>query len=73
MKPVSKLSPTYRDVAQVLDSGWSGTYGDLAVRIGRSSRSGRIIGQLVKSYARRHPDWSHDNVYSKATGRPAYE
>jgi hypothetical protein len=73
MRPVSQLSPEYHAVEQRLDNGWSGEYGQLAVAIGRSPRSGRIIGRLVKSYAYRHPAWPHDRVYTKATGRPAYE
>jgi alkylated DNA nucleotide flippase Atl1 len=73
LTPRHKLSPEYHSVAGLLNGGWSGTYGDLAVSIGRSPRSGRVVGRLVKSYARRHPAWCHDQVYSKSTGRPAYE
>jgi alkylated DNA nucleotide flippase Atl1 len=73
LAPLQKLSPAYHALAGVLNGGWSGTYGDLAVAIGRSRRSGRIVGRLVKGYARRHPSWPHDRVVSKRTGRPAYE
>jgi len=72
MKSVSQLSPEYRAVEGLLDGGWSGTYGDLAVRIGRSRRSGRVVGRLVKGYARRHAAWPHERVYTKRTGRPAH-
>jgi alkylated DNA nucleotide flippase Atl1 len=72
MKSLSELSIEYRAVADLLGNGWSGTYGDLAVTIGRGPKSGRVIGRLVKSYARRHPEWRHESVYTKATGRPAH-
>jgi alkylated DNA nucleotide flippase Atl1 len=72
MKPESELSREYHQVKAILDGGWKGTYGDLAVCIGRSRRAGRIIGRLVKSYARRHPNWDHNNVVTKATNLPAY-
>jgi len=68
-----QFSSTYHAVENILDSGWSGTYGDLCVKVGRTRRSGRIIGRLVKGYAKRHPKWPHDNVVSKRTSRPAYE
>jgi alkylated DNA nucleotide flippase Atl1 len=68
-----QFSQTYHAVKAVLDSGWTGTYGDLCEKVGRSRRSGRVIGRLVKGYARRHPNWPHYNVVSRKTGRPAYE
>jgi hypothetical protein len=73
LTPRSQLSPEYHAVEELLDNAWSGQYGDLAVAIGRSRRSGRVIGLLVKSYARRHPKWPHERVYTKATGRPAHK
>ena len=73
LTPQNKLSPEYHSVAGLLNEGWSGAYGDLAVAIGRSPRFGQAVGQIVKSYARRNPAWPHDRVYSKQTGRPAYE
>jgi alkylated DNA nucleotide flippase Atl1 len=71
-KPLHQLSRDFHAVAALLDNGWSGTYGDLAVAIGRTARSGRVIGRLVKGYARRHLSWPHARVFSKRTGRPAY-
>ncbi len=73
LAPLNRLSGAYHAVAGLLAGGWSGTYGALAVAIGRTPKSGRIIGRLVKGYARRNPNWSHDRVVSKRTGRPAYE
>ena len=73
LAPLNRLSREYHSVASLLRGGWSGTYGDLAVEIGRSRRSGRVVGRLVRGYARRHPQWPHERVYSKRTGRPAYE
>jgi hypothetical protein len=73
LAPLNHLSPEYHAVAGLLDGGWTGTYGSLAVAVGRSRRSGRIIGRLVKGYARRHPNWPHERVYTKRTGRPANE
>lgn len=67
------LSATYRKVEKLLDQGWSGTYGDLAVAVGRSAKSGRVIGRLVKGYAERHPEWPNERVYRKDTRRPANE
>ena len=72
LKPVNQLSNEYRAVARLLDNGWTGTYGNLAESIGRTARSGRVIGRLVKGYARRHPAWPHERVYTKRTGRPAH-
>lgn len=72
MIPSNFLSSTYQAVEALLDSGWSGTYGDLAVAVGRSRRSGRIIGRLVKSYALRHSAWPHSRVVAKHSGLPAY-
>jgi alkylated DNA nucleotide flippase Atl1 len=66
------LSETYHAVEKVLDGGWSGTYGDLAEKVGRSRRSGRVIGRLVRGYAKRHAAWPHERVVTKKTGRPAY-
>ena len=68
-----QFSSTYYSVKAVLDSGWAGTYGDLCEKVGRSRRSGRVIGRLVKGYAKRTPNWPHDRVVSQKTGRPAYE
>ena len=73
LAPHNKLSPEYHAVAGLLNGGWSGTYGDLAICTGRSSRSGRVVGRLVKSYAQRHSSWSHDRVVTRRTGRPAYK
>jgi alkylated DNA nucleotide flippase Atl1 len=68
-----QFSPTYHAVETLLDAGWSGTYGDLCVAVGRTRRSGRVIGRLVKGYAKRHSGWPHTRVVSQRTGRPAYE
>ena len=57
----------------LLDRGWTGTSGDLCVAVGRTRRSGRVIGRLVKGDAKRHPHWPHTRVVSRRTGRPAYE
>lgn len=72
MIPATSLSAAYQHVERLLDDGWSGTYGDLAVAVGRTRKSGRIIGRLVKSYALRHPGWPHDRVVTKHHGLPAY-
>jgi hypothetical protein len=73
LAPMTQLSAAYHAIAGLLDGGWTGTYGELAVAIGRSPRAGRVIGHLVKGYARRNPGWPHDRVFAKLTGRPAYE
>jgi hypothetical protein len=66
------LSRRYFQVAALLDSGWSGEYGELALAIGLDpARCGRTIGRIVNAYARRHPEWPHERVYAKRTGRPA--
>jgi hypothetical protein len=67
------LSATYQRIKKLLDQGWSGTYGDLAVAVGHSAKSGRVIGRLVKGYAKRHPEWPNERVYRKDTRRPANE
>jgi alkylated DNA nucleotide flippase Atl1 len=53
-----------------LNSGWAGTYGELAKLCGSHARA---VGAAVRAYARRHPTWPHARVYAKRTGRPAYE
>jgi len=72
MKPEEELSKEYHQVKAVLQGGWKGTYGQLAICIGRSAKAGRVIGRLVRSFALRYPNWSHVNVVTKATGQPAY-
>lgn len=72
MKSESQLSPTYHCVKSLLDSAWSGTYGDLAVAVGRTRKSGRVIGRLVRGYAKRNPGWPHARVVTKHSGLPAY-
>lgn len=72
LAPMNRLSQAYHDVAGLLDGGWSGTYGELAVAIGRSPKTGRSIGRLVKGYARRHPNWPCERVVAKRTGSPAH-
>jgi len=73
MKPESELSPEYHQVKAILQGGWRGNYGQLAICIGRSRKAGRVIGRLVRSFALRYPMWDHTHVVAKATGRPAYE
>ncbi len=31
-----------------------------------------VVSVPVRFYARRHPEWRHESVYTKATGRPAH-
>jgi hypothetical protein len=57
-------------ITEILDTGWRGTYGQLAARCGTSPRA---VGACVRAYARRHPRWPHTNVVSARTGRPAYQ
>ena len=72
MRPERELSREYHQVKAILLGGWRGTYGSLAVCIGRSRRAGRVIGRLVKSFARRHPAWDHTAVVTEHAGLPAY-
>jgi len=75
MRPVSQLSPEYHAVEQRLDNGWVGTYGDLAV-VNRPLPAvwPHCWGRLVKSYAvSPSQTGGMKNVFTKATGRPAYE
>ena len=55
-------------ITPLLDSGFTGSYRDLA-RL--CSSHPRAIGACVRAYARRNPTWPHDRVYSERTGRPA--
>lgn len=71
LKPENVLSETYQRCAAILDGGWRGEYGDLARCLGRSNKSGRIIGRFVRSYTLRHPKWDISSVVSKTTGKPA--
>lgn len=71
LKPENELSETYQRCAAILAGGWKGSYGNLAKCLGRSNKSGRIIGRLVRSYTLRHPKWNYNNVISKTTGKPA--
>ncbi len=61
------------DVTAVLDTGWSGEYGQLAALVGADPKAARGVAKCVKEYAHRHPCWPHERVYSKKTGRPAYQ
>jgi hypothetical protein len=72
LTPYSKLSTSYKQVESLLDGGWSGEYGELAVAIGSSRNLGQPIGRIVRAYGDRHPNWDHNNVYAKKTGQPAY-
>ena len=72
MRHESELSKEYHQVKAILNGGWKGTYSGLASCLGKKGRVGRVIGRLVKSYAYRNPDWDHNNVVTKHTGRPAY-
>lgn len=56
-------------VAAILDTNWTGTYGELARLCGSHPRA---VGACVKSYARQNPTWPHVHVYAKRTGKPAY-
>jgi hypothetical protein len=72
LTPYRKLSSAYKQVEGLLDAGWSGEYGALAVAIGRSRRSGKVIVRLVRGYGERHPNWDHSRAYAKKTGQPAH-
>jgi len=57
-------------ITPILDGGWTGEYGELANAVGSHPRA---VGSAVRAYAKRHPGWPHEHVFSKRTGRPAYE
>ena len=57
------LSREYHAAEQLLDSGWTGTFGDLAVKLGRTSRSALLAVRIYRSYRRRHPNDNGTKVY----------
>ena len=59
-----RLSQCYRDAASLLSDQWTGTYSDLAAKVGTVPRA---IGRIVKGYSLRHPTWNTANVYKKGT------
>jgi alkylated DNA nucleotide flippase Atl1 len=61
------------EVARVLDSGWSGTYGQLTAKVGSNPKADRGVATCVKAYPDLHRDWPHERVFSGRTGRPANE
>ncbi|QDT91730.1 hypothetical protein Pan161_33930 [Gimesia algae] len=58
-----QLSKEYHIAKQLLDAGWSGTFGQLAVALGRTTRSALLAVRLTRSYHRRHPAWNSTAVY----------
>jgi hypothetical protein len=65
LKTVDELSSEFQNATAILDSGWSGTYGDLAVKLGRTSRSALLAVRMVRSYVVRHPSWNASAGYKK--------
>lgn len=65
LKPAHELSSEFQCATAILDGGWRGTFGDLAVMLGRTSRSALLAVRMVASYAVRHPGWDDGSVYKK--------
>ena len=63
MKPLNELSREYQRTDQLLGSGWSGSFGELAQKLGRTTRSALLAVRMVNSYRARHPDWDSSLVY----------
>lgn len=64
----SVSSPLYLKVARVLDSGFRGTYGQLAIVVDSHPHA---VGAIVRRYSELNPKWDHMRVFSARTGRPA--
>jgi len=65
LRHYTELSDEYLHTEAILSSNWSGTFGDLAIKLGRTSRSALLAVRMVQSYARNHPAWNSSKVYSK--------
>jgi len=57
----------YRQLEQMLDKGWSGTYADLAKHIGLRLKGTHAIKQYVSAYVLDHPNWPQERVFEKAS------
>ncbi len=66
LKPVEELSAEFQSATTILDGGWSGTFGDLAVKLGRTTRSALLAVRMVASYLARHPTWDASLVYKRS-------
>jgi len=56
-----RLALTAAAIAPMLQSGWKGTYKQLAVRIDSSENA---VIQCVQTYAVSHPEWPRTNIVS---------
>jgi hypothetical protein len=67
LKATEECSWEFNETTRLLDPGsdWRGTFGELAVKLGMTSRSALLAVRLVASYARRHPTWDTSRVYKK--------
>ena len=65
LKPVVELSTEFQNATAILDGGWSGTFGELAVKLGRTTRSALLAVRMVASYLARHPNWDASVVHKR--------
>ena len=63
LRRLDDTSVEFRHAYNLLASGWSGTYGQLATLLGRSSRSALLSLRVAESYARRTPGWDRSRVH----------
>ena len=59
------LSWEYNETQRLLDGGWTGTYGDLAIKLGRTSRSALLAWRMYRAYQDRHPNDNGLTVYPR--------
>lgn len=65
LRAADECSWEFQEATRLLDDGWSGTFGELAVKLNRTPRSALLAVRMVNSYARRHPNWNRSKVYKK--------
>lgn len=63
MTPYTQVSEEYLYTEAILGSGWSGSFGDLAVKLGRSTRSALLAVRMVQAYQKTNPGWNSATVY----------
>ena len=67
LKATNECSWKFQETTNLLDNGWHGTYGQLAVRLQRTSRSVLLAVRMVQAYALRNPAWPRSRVHRQGS------
>ncbi|QDV52287.1 hypothetical protein [Gimesia fumaroli] len=63
MTAYTKVSDEYLQSEAILGTGWRGSFGELAVKLGRTTRSALLAVRMVQAYQKTNPGWNPANVY----------